>query len=45
MSEQQPRPCTSCGGNGGTTVDTSADGIQRQSWQSCQSCGGSGVAR
>lgn len=44
MSEQ-PRPCGSCGGTGGTVVDTSSDGVTRQSWQSCGSCGGSGVAR
>lgn len=45
MSEQQPRPCPSCGGTGGATVDTSSDGVTRQSWQSCQGCGGTGVAR
>lgn len=37
--------CTSCGGQGGKTVDTSSDGVTRQHWQSCQPCGGTGVAR
>lgn len=44
MSEQ-PRPCTGCGGSGGRIVDTSSDGVSRQSWQTCPSCSGSGVAR
>ncbi|MFD3851767.1 hypothetical protein ACFWVB_38740 [Streptomyces microflavus] len=39
------RPCTSCQGAGGRTVDTSSDGVSRQHWQSCTPCGGSGVAR
>ncbi|MBK3588656.1 hypothetical protein JHN49_35205 [Streptomyces sp. MBT57] len=39
------RPCTSCQGAGGRTVDTSSDGVSRQHWQSCTPCGGTGVAR
>ncbi|MFD7761868.1 hypothetical protein [Streptomyces microflavus] len=39
------RPCTSCQGAGGRTVDTSSDGVSRQHWQSCTPCGGSGEAR
>ncbi|WP_444971605.1 hypothetical protein [Streptomyces sp. SAI-25] len=35
----------SCGGTGGTTVDTSADGVTRQHWKTCATCNGSGVAR
>ncbi|MFD4224757.1 hypothetical protein [Streptomyces griseus] len=42
---QSGGPCTSCGGKGGKTVDTSGDGVSRQNWQSCQPCGGTGVAR
>ncbi|MDX2981608.1 hypothetical protein ACTFBT_38190 [Streptomyces microflavus] len=39
------RPCTSCQGAGGRTVDTSSDGVTRQHWQSCTPCGGTGEAR
>ncbi|MFI1562174.1 hypothetical protein ACH4ZX_03770 [Streptomyces sp. NPDC020490] len=42
MSEQQPTPCGTCHGTGGTTVDTSSDGITRQNWQSCTTCHGTG---
>ncbi|MGW0143651.1 hypothetical protein [Streptomyces calvus] len=42
---QGQQPCGSCGGAGGRVVDTSSDGVTRQSWQTCGSCGGSGVAR
>ncbi|WP_435841873.1 hypothetical protein [Streptomyces globisporus] len=44
-ASQTGRPCTSCGGQGGRTIDTSGDGVSRQSWQSCVPCGGTGVAR
>ncbi|MFJ1930418.1 MULTISPECIES: hypothetical protein [unclassified Streptomyces] len=37
--------CTSCGGTGGRIVDTSGDGVSRQTWQSCSACGGTGAAR
>jgi DnaJ-class molecular chaperone len=43
MSEQQPQPCTSCGGAGGRTVDTSSGGVSRQHWQTCQPCRGTGT--
>lgn len=36
-------PCTSCGGAGGRTVDTSSGGVSRQTWQTCGSCRGSGT--
>jgi len=35
--------CTSCGGAGGRTVDTSSGGVTRQHWERCTSCNGSGV--
>jgi len=44
MSEQQPIPCGTCSGAGGTTVDTSSNGTTRQNWQTCQACGGTGKA-
>lgn len=44
-ASQTGGPCTSCGGQGGKTVDTSGDGVSRQNWQSCVPCGGTGVAR
>ncbi|GGY77170.1 hypothetical protein GCM10010342_76120 [Streptomyces anulatus] len=37
--------CDNWQGTGGRTVDTSADGVTRQHWQSCGPCGGTGVAR
>ncbi|MEU0060401.1 hypothetical protein [Streptomyces sp. NPDC006334] len=40
---QAQQPCGSCGGAGGKVVDTSSDGVSRQSWQTCGSCNGSGV--
>ncbi len=44
MSTEQPRTCGTCTGAGGTTVDTSSDGVTRQHWQTCQDCHGTGVA-
>lgn len=44
MSEQQSQPCGACAGQGGTTVDTSGDGITRQNWQTCTACNGTGSA-
>ncbi|MFF5893834.1 hypothetical protein ACFY72_34460 [Streptomyces globisporus] len=44
-ASQTGGPCTSCGGQGGRTIDTSGDGVSRQNWQSCVPCGGTGVAR
>ncbi|MFJ3973483.1 hypothetical protein ACIPYR_35820 [Streptomyces parvus] len=44
-ASQTGGPCTSCDGQGGKTIDTSGDGVSRQSWQSCVPCGGTGVAR
>lgn len=35
--------CGSCGGVGGRTEDTSADGVTRQSWKTCQACNGTGT--
>lgn len=45
MTEQQPQPraCTSCGGAGGRTVDTSDGETTRQHWQTCSACGGTGT--
>lgn len=40
-----PPACGACGGRGGRVIDTSSDGVTRQSWQPCGSCSGSGVAR
>lgn len=42
--ENVARPCTSCNGKGGRVIDTSSDGIQRQTWESCGGCGGTGWA-
>lgn len=41
MSEQ-PQPCPTCHGAGGTVHDTSSGGITRQHWKSCSTCNGSG---
>ncbi|WP_370424317.1 hypothetical protein AB8O64_36815 (plasmid) [Streptomyces sp. QH1-20] len=38
------RKCASCRGKGGRMVDTSSDGVTRQTWQTCTACGGSGEA-
>ncbi|MET7933469.1 hypothetical protein [Streptomyces sp. NPDC005322] len=37
--------CTSCGGAGGRTEDTSSGGVTRQTWRSCSSCSGTGTTR
>lgn len=42
---QAQQRCSACGGAGGRVVDTSSDGVIRQSWQTCGTCGGSGVSR
>lgn len=39
---REPRPCKSCEGNGGRSVDTSSDGVARQTWQTCKPCRGTG---
>lgn len=43
QSNPQPRACATCIGTGGTTVDTSGEGVTRQHWQTCQDCRGTGV--
>lgn len=43
MSEQQPRQCTGCSGQGGQTITTTGDGKTVQSWQRCTGCAGTGV--
>lgn len=42
MSGQQPTPCSTCQGAGGTVIDTSGGGITRQHWKSCGTCNGTG---
>ncbi|WP_328698512.1 hypothetical protein [Streptomyces sp. NBC_00342] len=37
--------CSSCQGAGGKMIDTSSDGVTRQTWQSCTACGGTGATR
>ncbi|WP_326728996.1 hypothetical protein [Streptomyces phaeochromogenes] len=44
MSEEQPPPCGSCNGKGGAIVDTSSNGVRRQTWKNCDTCKGSGNA-
>ena len=44
MSERQSKQCGTCHGNGGKTVDTSSNGIQRRNWKTCGTCQGSGQA-
>lgn len=44
MAASQPRPCGTCQGAGGHTVDTSSGGVTRQNWQPCGTCRGSGTA-
>jgi DnaJ-class molecular chaperone len=36
-------PCGACGGSGGQTVDTSSDGVTRQTWIACGTCHGRGT--
>lgn len=31
-----PEPCSNCNGAGGTVIDTSSDGVTRQTWKPCQ---------
>lgn len=42
-SSAPPRPCPDCKGAGGSTRDTSSDGIARQSWDRCTPCRGTGT--
>ncbi|MFJ2884093.1 hypothetical protein ACIPJN_38595 [Streptomyces sp. NPDC086796] len=37
--------CQPCGGQGGVMVDTSSDGVTRQTWMTCQTCRGLGVTQ
>ncbi|MFE9645295.1 hypothetical protein ACFYO0_14500 [Streptomyces sp. NPDC006365] len=41
--QPSPPPCEACSGDGGTVVDTSSDGVTRESWKSCGSCHGTGT--
>lgn len=43
MSEHQAQPCGSCQGRGGTVIDSSSNGVTRQTWQSCGTCQGRGT--
>lgn len=45
-TDQEPAapPCSNCQGAGGAVVDTSSDGVIRQTWQPCD-CGGSPMPR
>ncbi|MET9646187.1 hypothetical protein [Streptomyces syringium] len=36
--------CRDCDGKRGRMVDTSGDGVTRQTWKSCTTCGGTGQA-
>lgn len=45
INTEAGKACGSCGGTGGTTVDSSEDGVTRKTWYTCTACGGSGVAR
>lgn len=42
QAEHTPTPCTGCGGQGGHIVDTSSNGVVRQTWHPCHGCGGTG---
>lgn len=39
----QPRPCTSCSGNKGSTKTYAQNGKIVQVWVTCRACGGKGV--
>lgn len=44
VSEYMARPCTACGGKGGSTVtEVDSAGTLRQSWKPCRACSGAGV--